>query len=724
LLLPALGAASSGRGGFAYLLHQEFGIQMFGLKSIPRVIWMLAALPSVVPLIFASFRWPSFEGELSPTGFLLTRVMFSFLHIAFLALVLVTFFDYKYSPNIRFRDQPIDFMTFYYCGALCLGYFSGYMLLVFGEVRLQSWERRTTLQRLLNQLLYGVVWLVALGAPVVLFWQSYPHIRAGHTSVLRQFADQTLASIPATNALLLSDDVARLYLLQADCQRRHIAEDHVLIDTESFPHKEYIGYLISHYPYMRKLMTTNSTALPPVLGPDVLVRFMYQVTQRLPIYYLHPSFGYYFEALYLKPHGLVYEVKPNTNHLERPPLPTAPEVASVDGFWKKLEDGPLKPLPALAKLDLDAAAVSGDYAVALDYWGTDLQKANDLKEAHDAFAEAIRLNPDNVVAAVNLEYNERLLKGNHKPVDSLDNFYAAVVRLGLAQVLRRDGPVDEPGMDLQIGQAMAHYGELGQAAILFQRRLELLPGDPEAQLAMAKTDVDTHQPDKALALIRQLQKTSKLNPWDLARCEALAYMANQHYDEAEKVLGDAVKADPNDENRLETLAEFYLTRGRQLTRERRPLPAGRAFTNALTYVGLQLQLLKSDRLDTVPAYEIPDALLQKAEVEISLDSYDSAVATLTQVMQLQPKNYTALVNRALCEIHIKRYKAARDDFRDLGKLLPEHHYLVEFGLAGVAAAQTNNAEEIAHLKLVIETAPEGTGEYQKATNRLNMLEHK
>jgi hypothetical protein len=54
--------------------------------------------------------------------------------VAFLALALVTFFDFKYSPSVRMREQPVSFLTFYYMGALCVGYFSGYMLLVFGPI--------------------------------------------------------------------------------------------------------------------------------------------------------------------------------------------------------------------------------------------------------------------------------------------------------------------------------------------------------------------------------------------------------------------------------------------------------------------------------------------------------------------------------------------------------------------------------------------------------------
>jgi tetratricopeptide (TPR) repeat protein len=579
-------------------------------------------------------------------------------------------------------------------------------------------------QKNFYRFLYGLTWVVALGAPVLMFWQSYPHIRAGNSHLLRQFADNTLESLPAKKSILLSDDASRLYLAQADFERRGIRNDNMLIDTEAFPHIEYIKYLVSHYPALKTVMTTNLDRLPPVLGSDSLVKFVYLVTRDYPVYYLHPSFGYYFEALYLKPHGLLYELKPNTNRMAQPPLPTEAEVKNVQAFWAKLENGPLEPLPALAKLDTDAEAVSGDYGVALDYWATELQKANHLKEAHDQFTEAVRLNTNNFIAAINLEYNQRLQKGDRSPVSSPDTFIKGLFYYqGLAPLLRRNGPVDEPNLDLLVGEELAKGGNLGQASVLFQRRLQLLPGDAEAQLAMAKTYADLRQPAKALELIRELRKSSKISVWELARCEAMAYMAAADYATAEKVLRDAIKADPNDENRVATLAEYYRVRALQFAREKNYGAAASTFTNALANIDLQLQLLKSDRRDTVPMFDVPDALFKKAEVEIELNSHAAAVATLSQLLQLQPKNYTAVLNRALSEIQIKQFKAATADFKELGKLLPEEPFVVEFGLAGVANAERNKAEEIDHLKRCIKTAPEMTSEYQKATNRLHALEH-
>jgi tetratricopeptide (TPR) repeat protein len=722
LLIPILGNAPGSHEDFWALLHQELGAQSYGLRVVPHWLALVAAVPTIMPLIFAAIRWPSFEGEVSPAGNILTRLMFSVLHVAFLALALVTFFDFKYSPSVRMREQPISFLTFYYTGALCVGYFSGYILLVFGVNRLQPWERQNVLTKILRGSLVVAVWLLAFGAPAVLVWETYPHISAGNSQVLEQFSQRTLDGLPNKKSILLSDDAARLYLLQAECDRRRLVNPHILIDTEAFGHREYILHLLSQYPELKSIVTTNLAHLPLVLGSDNLVRFMYQVTHNYPVYYLHPSFGYYFEALYLKPRGLVYELKPYTTNMTQPPLVTDAEIKGNEAFWANLERS-LQTLPALAKLDVNAEAVSVDYAVAMDYWGTELQKANHLQEAHHQFAEAVHLNPDNFIAAINLEYNERLQKGDHRPVDSTDALEKAMsLYRGLVPVLRQNGPADEPGLDLQIGEAMAFGRNLGQAANLFQRRLQWLPNDPEAELAMAKTYTDLRQPAKALDLIHKIRFSPRVSAWELARCEASAYMIKGDYATAEKVLRDAIHADPNDENRVATLADFYHVRGLGYLGAHKDAEAARAFANALTNIDLQLKLLASQSHDAAPTFDVADTLFKKSEIEIKLRSYTAAVSTLSQLLQLQPKNYRALLNRAVSEIQIKQFQAAKDDFTEMGKVLPDQSYLAEYGLADVAAAEGDKAEEVNRLKRCVSSAPEETSEYRRATNRLHNLE--
>ena len=45
------------------------------------------------------------------------------------------------------------------------------------------------------------------------------------------------------------------------------------------------------------------------VSPLQLVILLTTLAKTNELYYLHPSFGYYFEQFYLEPHGLVYRLK-------------------------------------------------------------------------------------------------------------------------------------------------------------------------------------------------------------------------------------------------------------------------------------------------------------------------------------------------------------------------------------------------------------------------------
>jgi tetratricopeptide (TPR) repeat protein len=280
--------------------------------------------------------------------------------------------------------------------------------------------------------------------------------------------------------------------------------------------------------------------------------------------------------------------------------------------------------------------------------------------------------------------------------------------------------VDEPGLDLQLGQVLAQDGNLRQAADLFQRRLQLLPDDSEAQLAIAKTDVDLGRPAEALALLRKLQGATNIGRWDLARCEALAHLASRDYSTAEKILRDAIQADPNDENRVATLAEYFRVRGLEATHQRKEPEAAQYFSNALANINVKLKLLASSSRETLSS-DVAETLLKKAELEMRLRSDNAAVATLGQVLEIQPANYTALLNRAVAEVQLKQFQAAKDDYKALRKLLSDRTFIADFGLADVAAAEGNTAEEIKWLKRCVNSAPEDTLEYQRARQQLDKL---
>lgn len=404
-------------------------------------------------------------------------------------------------------------------------------------------------------------------------------------------------------------------------------------------------------------------------------------------------------------------------------MPTDDEIRAQQNFWSQLENGTLKTLPALAKLDADPEIINDDYSVALDFWGVDLQRANHLKDAQKIFAEASAINPDNYIAKLNLQYNASLQKGDARPVESSELFDKALFKYrGLVGVLKLNGPPDEPDAILQTGELMAQSGNLRQAATLFSRRLELLPNDSQAELDMAKTYADRGKLDKVNSLVVKLRSNPKVNQWDLTRIQAMAYLTVGSNFTAESLLKSAVKADPNDERRVGTLADLYGRFGYEELHQNRQAYARAYFSAALTNVEHQIKLIAAASRSGELDISFVPTLLKKAEMQVMLGRLSQAISTLGDVLKIQPDNTTALLNRAVAESQLKRIEAAKTDYKTLARLMPQQGYLVDYHLADVAALETNAPEEIRCLKRYLNAAPDGTAEYASAQKRLQTLE--
>jgi predicted Zn-dependent protease len=105
-----------------------------------------------------------------------------------------------------------------------------------------------------------------------------------------------------------------------------------------------------------------------------------------------------------------------------------------------------------------------------------------------------------------------------------------------------------------------------------------------------------------------------------------------------------------------------------------------------------------------------------------LKSFEPAIATLNQVMDLQPGNSTALLNRAIAEVQLNQFQAAKDDYKGLRKLMPHQPYVADYGLAEIAARQQHTNEEIRCLKRYLDTAPDDSPEYQQVRQELRKVE--
>src|SRR5213078_4343118 len=199
--------------------------QKIVLLGFPRSLTLVASLTSLLPLLLIGIRWPSTFGEMSPVGAVITTVLLRVVHAALLAAGLWVVFDAPFAPRAlmdKLLEQAeessggVPFLTFYYLGAICLGYFAGYFLLVFGREATKTWQRTSAGTRLLNRAATLAIWLVVIGLPAGLLYKNVPVIRASDGSVLRNFARSIARGLPAFGTVVLSDDPLVLSLTQEE----------------------------------------------------------------------------------------------------------------------------------------------------------------------------------------------------------------------------------------------------------------------------------------------------------------------------------------------------------------------------------------------------------------------------------------------------------------------------------------------------------------------------
>jgi hypothetical protein len=272
----------------------------------------------LLPVLFMGIKWPASFGDISAAGTFLTNVMTHVIHGVFLLACLYVAFDPAFSPRqmlLKLRTS-ITLLPFYYLGALSVGYFSGYFLLVFSATAIKSWERPSLLRVFLNRGLVALVWLALVGVPVGLVWNNLPKIRRGNAPDLANFGLLAAQSLPPQGAVVLSDEppyllyAPALYALQAALAQSGDAQKHVLVDTASLAQPAYHRYLARRYPQQRWPDLAQGRPLADLIDAPTLAQILKQVGQTRQIYYLHPSFGYYFEHFYLTPHHMVYHVQP------------------------------------------------------------------------------------------------------------------------------------------------------------------------------------------------------------------------------------------------------------------------------------------------------------------------------------------------------------------------------------------------------------------------------
>jgi tetratricopeptide (TPR) repeat protein len=702
-------------------LSSQFAVvKAFFISGDVRETLGLLSLSSLIPMFLLAIRWHASFGDSSQMGRALASFMFHLVHAILLIVCIWVVFDPPFSP----RQKGFG-LTLYYLSALSVGYYSGYFLLVFRK------ELGTRFQKLgaspfnfLNFLAVAAVGLLFLAAAVGLLYKNTSPIRAVNDNTFQRYLPLALENLPAQGGMLLSDDPQRLYLSEVALAREGRAKDFVFLDTQSLIWPAYHWFLHGKYPH--RWPDTISTGETNNVSPLRLIVLLTDLAKTNKLYYLHPSFGYYFEQFYLEPHGLVYQLKPLPDATLLPPLPDKDEIAENEAFWSRAElqafapieralivpkpgesqpwgEAVLDSLRAGREQNVNALVAGSFYSRSLNYWGVELQRSGQLVIAAEHFATAQKLNPDNAVAQINLQFNHSLQAGETVPVDAAKTALDQFGRYNSwSKLLEAFGPFDEPSFCFVNGLVWLRNGFYRQALASFTRVCQLEPDDLDAQLWLTQLYDFNRLPDRALAVIQNLRRQPEKFPLDetnqmqLAIMEAAAYFQKNDLSHGTQLLNAEILRNPTNNDLLVTAMQFYTAKG--------------LFADALTVIDSRLQ-------------DVPDDvnwLFNKGYVCLQLKDYDQAIAALTRVLSLQPDNSNARFNRALACLGSDRLDDARADYENLSQTFT-NSFRIEYGLGEIAWRQRQTNAAIKYYNLYLANAYTNTAEATNVIRRLRQL---
>ena len=772
LVLPAVWLATQET---EYTFFELLKANLYGQKaflidaSVLRNRALILSLVAILPVIVMGIRWPSSFGDTSAAGATLTVLMFRVIHLFFLAACLWVAFDPKFSP--RELGYGIPFLTFYYLGALAIGYYSGYALLVFTDLPKKSYRKQSDLGKMLNPLVRGAVWVAFIGVPIGLLYQNFPKVRASNGTLLRDHVASTVKALPGTPGYILSDDSAQILLLEGYYRSTGLENKHVLVSTKALENPAYHRELSEHYgerwPGVGSLEDYGGRVDHPTL--QALVSGLVQAH---PVVYLNPSFGYYFEKVYAVPQGPVYALENYATEQISPPALTPQQAEANQAYWDGEADL-LERAQDLARMGIGEGKYLGShYARAVNNWGVEMQKLGQLRQAETLFGRATGLDTNNAAATINLAFNRSLQQ------EGTNRVSGELIERQLQQYQTLDkmfgaGEIDEPRVRTWAGNLLMTQSLYRQGIQQLTRVLHFQPTNYFVGLTLAKGLVYGNWPDAALAQVEKLRTSnpnlSLTNKMDLLSIEAAALYAKDEFDQAEKMLKEAVAANPGQIAVTKSLFDFYRL-GKQWTNalavaedalRANPTNLVWRMQEVETYLAMRdferadqaLDKMLKVAPDAVPAllYKafIPiqqgrpeeglrwvnevlkknpkqaQALLYRGIIHLETKDYEKAREDLDAVLEQQQTQTTALMNRALLNMRMERYEEARKDYELLRNLAPRS-YAVYHGLAEIAYKEKDFEEALKNYERYLKFTPENaTGnlaeEKQQVLARVNQL---
>ena len=685
------------------------------LASLAAIVFFLVpVLPAIVRL--------NDEGTHNKSGLDQLQVwLYRGLRAALLLACLWLAFDPVVGPRqlvLKQMNLSLPFLSLDYLLGLGSGFLAGNLLLALCAQPRDNYRPPNLLeiysQRAAVPAFLCLLAIVTLGLLV----RNAPAITLANRQPLAQFGQSALHSLPPGGGIVLSDDPQRLLVFQAAAAAAGKGRQWLGLNTLALPVTAYRRQLALDQPgdWLTNAGKDN-------LSSAGMLQLVNNLARTKKIYYLHPSFGYFFDFYYLQPAGSIFEFIAFTNKSVNPsPLKPA-AIAQVENFWdaatpffnaiertcsphKTGFDRTLDELYAQvycqAVPPTQSRLLGEWYSIALNDWGVRLQQAGQLAAAKKSFEQALALNPNNPIAQINLQCNTNLAAGvqlNLAAVDTLAGQLGSLQRMD--RLITFFGAVDEPAFCYLRGNAYLQAGLPRQALQQFERARSLAPATLAPLLALAELYTRCGFNEQAREIISRLRSepstTLEKNNLDvsLSLLEANSWLAQTNRANARSVLQSVLSTHPGDERTASLVLRAYLAFG--------------DYTNALQLVHRNLAA-QPDSLS---------GLLNLAGIYLQLGDFTTALPVLDHALSLSNLPPTRLA-RAIARVETADYAAAEADYLELQKTAT-NNLPIYSGLAEIASRRHDTNRAVDYLQRCLAELPADSPQRNAITTRLNAL---